>query len=108
MPDNATQDYIKSRRDAIQSREDAVKKAYSDFKQSKKEAEILQKKAKQEAADKEAKKLSETTYKATVKQLENLRDSIVSEAMAVCNTIWDQTEEQYKASTGKQMRWVIF
>ena len=101
MPDNVNQDYIKSRQDAIQSRNDVMTKIWSEFKQSKKEAETLQKKAKKESVDKEAKKLAETTYKATVKQLEKLRDSIISEAMAVCNTIWEQAEAQYKASTGK-------
>jgi len=78
-----------------------MKKAWSDFKQFKKEAEVLQKKAKKEAIDKMSKILAEITYKETVKQLEKLRDSIISEAMAVFNAIWDQTEEQYKASTGK-------
>ncbi len=101
MPDNVNQDYIRSKQDALQSRDDVLTKAWGEFKQSKKEAEILQKKVKKEAVDKEAKKLAETTYKATVKQLEKLRDSIISEAMAVCNTIWEQAEAQYKASAGK-------
>ena len=101
MSDKVNQDYIKSRQDALKSRDDAIKMAWNEYKQAKKEAELLQKKAKKEAIDKMAQKFAETTYKAAVKQLEKIRDSVISEAMALCDAIWDQSEEEYRASVGK-------
>ncbi len=101
MPDNINQDYTESRKNALRSRDDVLTKAWGEFKQSKKEAEILQKKAKKEAVAKEARKLAETTCKETIQQLAKIRDSIISEAMALFNATWDQIEKEYNASRGK-------
>jgi len=48
--------------------------------------------SKRVAVDKATKNLVETTYKETMKQLEEVRDSAISEAKVICNVIWKQNE----------------
>jgi hypothetical protein len=96
--DNA---YINAKRFALQERDEATNRALDNYNESKKHADIVQKMSKKVAVDKATKNLVETTYTETVEQLEKIRDSIISEAIAVFNNIWDQTEAQYKASTVK-------
>ncbi len=93
--------YINAKRDALQARDEATNRALDNFNESKKHADTVQKMSKKVAVDKVTISLVKTTHIETVKQLEEVRDSAISEAMAEFNVIWDQTEEQYKASSGK-------
>ena len=93
--------YINAKQDALRACDEATNRALDNFNESKKHADTVQKMSKRVAVDKMTNNLVETTYKDTMKQLEEVRDSVISEAMDVFKAIWDQTEAQYTTSKGK-------
>jgi hypothetical protein len=101
MGTRANNAYINVKRYAFQACNETTNKALDNYNESKKHADTVLTMSKKVAVDKATMNLVETTYTETVEQLEKIRDSIISEAIAVFNNIWDQTEAQYIASTVK-------
>ena len=92
---------IKYRQEALSCREDDMKKAWMDYEQLKREAKIVHEKAKKEAIDKMSKILAETTEKETLKKIEYICDSLIHQAMALCNAILGKSEEEYRDTISK-------
>jgi len=94
--------YINSKRDALQELDEATNRALENYNESKKHADKVQKMSKRVAVDKMTNNLVETAYTETVKQLGEVRDSAISEAKAICDAIWNQSEQEYNASVNRE------
>lgn len=94
--------HINAKRDALQACDEATNRALDNYNESKQHADTVQKMSKRVAVDKVTKNLVETAYKESVKQLEKVRDSAISEARAICNVIWNQSKQEYNASVSKE------
>lgn len=102
MANKVNHAYTNAKRDALQARDEATNRALDHYNESKKHADTVQKMSKRVAVDKATKNLVETAYKETVKQLNKVRDSAISEAKVICNVIWKQSEQEYIASVSKE------
>ena len=101
MTNDVAQYDIKYRQEVLSCREGDMNKAWIDYEHLKKEAEIVHEKAKKEAIDKMSKILAETTEKETLKKLEHICDSLIYQAMALCNAVWGKSEEEYRDTISK-------
>ena len=79
--------YINVKLYETKARDEATNKALDNFTESKKHADTVQKMSKRVAVDKATMSLVKTTYIESIKQLEKVRDSAISEAMAVFNNM---------------------
>jgi hypothetical protein len=96
MTSHVAQDYINSRQEELQYSYDAMHKTWGGYNQFKKQAEVLHREAKKVAIQKMSNILAETAEKETLKKIEKICDSLISEAMAVLNANWGQTEVRIK------------
>ncbi|KPK23259.1 MAG: hypothetical protein AMJ70_03910 [Dehalococcoidia bacterium SG8_51_3] len=94
--------YINAKRDALKARDVATNMALDNYNDSKKHASTVQKISKRVAVDEATNNLAETTCKETVKLLEKIRDSAISEAREICNAICNQSEQKYNATAAKK------
>ena len=85
MTSNVDQDYINSRQEELQYSDGAMHKTWGGYNQFKKQAEVLHREAKKVAIQKMSNILAETTEKETLKKIEKICDSLISEAKAVFN-----------------------
>ena len=92
---------IKYRKEALSCCEDDMKKAWIDYDQLKKEAEIIHEKAKKEAIDKMSKILAETTEKETLKKLDKICDSLIIKAEVLLNAVYSNSQKESRDSSSK-------
>ena len=102
MTNDVAQDDITYRQEVLSCREDDMKKAWIDYNQLKKEAEIVHKKAKKEVIDKISKILVETTEKETLKKLEKLCDSLIYEVGVLLNANCGKVQQESRESISKK------
>jgi bacterioferritin (cytochrome b1) len=74
---------------------EAWKRAYHAYKEAKKQAHIVHKKARKIAVDKQAKKEANEAYKKAIEQAKKLRDAITKEAMVVFRCSYDKADADY-------------
>jgi hypothetical protein len=65
------------------------------YKEAKKQAHIVHKKARKIAVDKQAKKEANEAYKKTIEQAKKLRDAIIAETMVVFRCSYDKADADY-------------
>ena len=85
----------KGRDEAKKVCDEAWARAYQAYKEAKKQANIVHKKARKIAVDKEAKKEANEAYKNAIEQAKKLRDAITGQAMAVFRCSYDEADADY-------------
>ena len=70
-------------------------RAYQAYKEAKKQAQIVHKKARKIAVDKQAKKVADEAHKNAIEQAKKLRDAITAEAMVVFRCSYDKATADY-------------
>ena len=85
----------KGRAEAKKVCDEAWARAYQAYKEAKKQADIVHKKARKIAVDKEAKKVADEARKNAIEQAKKLRDAITEEAMAVFRCSYDEADADY-------------
>ena len=91
----ALDDQTKGRDEAKKVCDDAWARAYQAYKEAKKQADIVHKKARKIAVDKQAKKVADEARKNAIEQAKKLRDAITEEAMAVFRCSYDKADADY-------------
>ena len=85
----------KGRGEAQKVSHEAWTRAYQAYKEAKKQAHIVHKKARKIAVDKQAKKEANEAYKKAIEQAKKLRDAIIAEAMVVFRCSYDKADVDY-------------
>ncbi len=85
----------KSRDEARKLCDEAWARAYQAYKEAKRQAQIVHKKACKIALDKLAKKEANEAYKKAIEQAKKLRDTISAEGMAVFRCSYDKADADY-------------
>jgi hypothetical protein len=85
----------KGRVEAKKVSDETWTRAYQAYKEAKKQAHIVYKKARKIALDKQAKKEANEAYKKTIEQAKKLRDAIIAESMVVFRCSYDKADADY-------------
>jgi len=85
----------KARAEAGKICDEAWARALQAYKEAKKQAHIVHKKARKIALNKQAKKEAKEAYKKAIEQAKKLRDAITTEAMAVFRCSYDKADADY-------------
>jgi hypothetical protein len=85
----------KGRVEAKKVSDETWKRADQAYKEAKKQAHMVHKKARKIALDKQAKKEANEAYKKTIEQAKKLRDAIIAETMAVFRCSYDKADADY-------------
>jgi bacterioferritin (cytochrome b1) len=85
----------KGRVEAKKVSDETWKRADQAYKEAKKQAHIVHKKARKIALDKQAKKEANEAYKKTIEQAKKLRDAIIAETMVVFRCSYDKADADY-------------
>jgi hypothetical protein len=75
--------------------DEAWTRAYQAYKEAKKQAHIVHKKALKIAVDNQAKKEAKEAYKKAIEQAKKLRDAITAEAMVVFRCSYDKADADH-------------
>jgi len=85
----------KGRADAKKVSDEDWTRAYQAYKEAKRQAHIVHKKARKIAVDKQAKKEADEAHKKAIEQAKKLRDAITAEAMVVFRCSYDKADADH-------------
>ncbi|MFC2068415.1 hypothetical protein ACFLTP_05360 [Chloroflexota bacterium] len=94
----------KARVEARKLLDEAWERSQKAYKEVKNQADIVYKKAKKLAVDKQAKQELDRTHKETLEQAKKVRDAIMVEAQAVFTGTWDQGDKDYDEAIAKSKK----